>query len=103
MYYNYTAKDLPAKKDSYVNYVNSLRAHFTIRVEVKREINQSVSTLKAEHTAIRNELKAFLSEILNIENYHIQEDSGYHGWFYTWFMDKEDALAFALKFGGKVV
>jgi hypothetical protein len=101
MYYTYTATDLPAKKHSFVDYVNSLRSHFTIRAEVNRI--KDVSVLKMEHLAVRNELEKYLLENVTIDNYHMQKDSGYHGLFYIWFMHKEDALAFMLKFGGKVV
>lgn len=103
MYYTYTAKDLPVKKDSYVSYVDSLRAHFTIRIEVKGDIDRDMDQLRITHASMRDKLEKYLLEHVNKNNYHMQRDSGYHGLVYTWFMDKEDALAFALKFGGKVV
>lgn len=103
MYYNPPVIDLPVKKDSYAIYVNSLRARFTIRIEVNNIVNKGVGTLKIEHLAIRDKLEQYLLSNVDKGNYHMQQDAGYHGLFYTWFMDKEDALAFALTFGGKAV
>jgi hypothetical protein len=100
----YSLPIIPVLKTSYVSYVNSLRVQFSVRIEVNRISTLTVrGDIAAEHTSLRKELKQYLQSNLAEDSYHIQRDTGYHGLFYTWFMNKEDAVAFALKFNGRVV
>lgn len=90
----YTADVNTYSYDNYPHYVDLLRIQFTIRVEVKSQDYQELDKLQIEQ---------YLLDNVNKEDYHTQRDPGHNSLFYSWFMHEEDALAFALKFGGKVV
>ena len=85
------------KGDQYVKHVDALRARFTIRIEAK-----SYSSSYEECTKVEKALLQYLTSILSKDKWCMQEPTGFVGLYYFWFMDKEDALAFALKFGGRV-
>lgn len=80
----------------YAQYVNHLREKFTIRIEVKGEF------WPTNTPPIFKDIELYLNK-LEKHNYHMQAHTGYIGLHYVWFMHKEDALAFMLKFNGKVV
>ena len=88
----------PKSKQSYPEYVDQLRVFYTIRIEIRDK-----SDTKETHTKMHNKLVAYLKCTLLFSDYEMQKDTGHNGRHYVWFMHKEDALAFALKFGGSVV
>ena len=98
MYYTYPPEDLSIKKINYASYVDSLRAHFIIRIEV---FDSEVCGDKIRLQILKDKLERYLTDNVGKEKYHIQYNKGYVGLLYTWFMDKEDAVAFALTFNGK--
>lgn len=89
---------LRMSKNEYIKYVNALRQHFTIRIEVS---HKGASLLDHEYTAAT--LKNYLYKTLSVSGWCMQDSVGYNGLHYVWFMHSADALAFALIFNGKVV
>lgn len=83
--------------DQYVKHVESLRSRFSLRIEVRiRDVDFFVVS-RAEKA-----LLDYLDSVLTSDMWRMQEPTGFRGLYYFWFMEKEDALAFSLKFGGKV-
>jgi hypothetical protein len=102
MYYTLTPqlidKESPTYTSDYIEYVESLRQEFSIRIEVRSNNSEYHACTKLE-----NDLKNYLDNILSKDKWSMQQPTGFVGLYYFWFMDKQDALAFALKFGGRVV
>jgi len=86
----------PTRHKNYARYVDGLREQFTIRIEVRGVFTPSLNA------QILADIESFLNKLEKC-NYAVQTQSGYVGLHYVWFMRKEDALAFMLKFNGKVV
>ncbi len=85
----------------YVNYIDKLREKFTIRIEVR---NTELPACDTEtHFEFRDALISHLSLSIPVSKWEIQDFTGYKGLHYIWFMEPEDALAFKLRFNGKVV
>ena len=85
-------------KQAFVKYVDDLRKIYTIRIEVK-----DLCSAIEDHQAKRDELDVHLKGTLQLGSWEIQRYTGYKGLHYIWFTHKEDALAVALKFNGRVV
>jgi hypothetical protein len=81
---------------TYAHYVDHLREQFTIRIEVKGKF------VPDTRYQLLKDIELYLNR-LEKDNYTMQAHTGYVGLHYVWFMHKEDALAFMLKFNGKVV
>lgn len=88
--------------DGFVAYVNTLRQKFAIRVEVTDRSILSVITGVIVTTDFGKALKEYLAAHLPESEYEIQRSNS-GSLHYVWFMNKDDALAFMLKWDGRIV
>ena len=104
MIYNTATGKSITKKSNYPLYVDSLRQKYSVRVEVKNiDQNGEVSYNIEEYTKFLNTTLDYLENNVDKNYYELQETDNLLSRLFVWFMDKQDATAFALKFGGKVV
>lgn len=89
--------------DGFVAYVDSLREKFAIRVEVddRKSVLSTITGLK-EPPDLDKALRAYLEAQLPKGEYEIQQNNS-SSLHYVWFMHKDDALAFMLKWHGRIV
>ena len=102
MYYTLTLqpidKNSPTYTGDYIKYVESLRAKFTVRIEIRSPDRDLIVCSEMEKN-----LQKYLKGILPDNTWCMQQPTGFVGLYYFWFMYREDAVAFALKFNGKVI
>ena len=84
----------PTTTISFATHVDMMRKRFTIRIETRE---------RSELSDDRKEISDYLGSRLKNGTWELQPFSGYTGLHYTWFLHKEDALAFMFVFDGKVV
>ncbi len=79
---------------SFATHVDAMREKFSIRIETRYR--------SAEVSDDRKEISAYLGNRLKVGTWEMQPFSGFTGLNYTWFLHKEDALAFMLAFDGRI-
>ena len=100
---NYNSQRLDLFKHSeFINYVDTLKLKYSIRIEVHTYSVVNINSLDAVEECERI-ICEYLKNTLHKNVYENQLKRYPHRLHHVWFTHNEDALAFMLKFNGSVV